>query len=105
MAVMNPDIGHDVAAEGAAALRDFILVMREDEVDAAAVDIEGFAQMLPAHRRAFEMPAGPATAPRAVPAGLVGSRGFPEHEVLRVSLVGRDFDTGAGDQLVQRPIR
>ncbi len=41
---MHPDIRHDIRAVGAAALRDFVLVMREDEVDAAAMDVEGFAE-------------------------------------------------------------
>ena len=47
-------------AEGAARLRDLVLVVRKDEVDAAAVDVEGLAEMLPAHRRALDVPAGPA---------------------------------------------
>ena len=47
------------------ALRDLVLVMREDEIDAAAMNVEGLAQMRLAHRGAFDVPAGPPAAPRA----------------------------------------
>src|SRR3954463_528990 len=60
-------------AECTAGLRDLVLVMGKDEIDAAAVNVEAFAKMLPAHRRALEMPAGTAPAPGAVPGGLVGA--------------------------------
>ncbi len=84
---------------GADALRDLVLVVREDQVEAAAVDVEGLAQRVLAHRRAFDVPAGPAAAPRAVPAGLVRGRRLPQHEIAGVFLVGRDLDAGAGDQV------
>ena len=57
--------------------------------------------MFPAHGRAFQVPAGPASstvgAPRALPAGQVGLRRLPQHEVGGVLLVGRHLDAGAGD--------
>ena len=39
-AVVHPHVGHDGRAVGAAALGDLVLVVGEDEVDAAAVDVE-----------------------------------------------------------------
>ena len=42
---MKPRIGHDLCVEGAARLRDSILMMREDEVDATADDVEGLPKM------------------------------------------------------------
>ncbi len=39
-AVVHPHIGHPRRIEGAARLGDLVLVMRKNEVDAAAVDIE-----------------------------------------------------------------
>src|SRR5215831_17742096 len=42
-AVMHPDLRHDFGVMGAAGLRDLVLMMREDEVDAAAVDVEHVA--------------------------------------------------------------
>ena len=38
-------------------------------------------------------------------AGSPGFDGFHSTKSLRVSLVGRDFDAGAGDHLVERPLR
>src|SRR5690349_928992 len=59
-AVVHPVIRHDWRMKGATRLRDFVLVMRKDEIDAAAMDVEYLAEMLPGHRRAFDMPARPA---------------------------------------------
>src|SRR4029078_268329 len=56
-AVMQPIVGHDRCVEGAARLGDLVLMMRKDEVDAAAMDVESLAEMLPRHGRAFDVPA------------------------------------------------
>ena len=45
-AVVHPYVGHHRRAVRTAALRDLVLVMREDEVDAAAVDVEHGAEVL-----------------------------------------------------------
>ena len=37
---MHPDIRHALRVEGAAGLRDLVLVMRKHEIDAAAMDVE-----------------------------------------------------------------
>src|ERR1700740_3446484 len=71
MAIMHPKIGHLLVAESCAALRNLIFVMRKDEVDASAMNVKSFAKMLPAHRRAFDMPARAAASPRARPARLL----------------------------------
>src|SRR4051812_25319582 len=71
-------------------LRDLVLVMRKDEVDRAAVDVERLAEQIHRHGRALEMPAGASSAPRRVPGSrgrfVFGLRGLPEREVLRVFL-------------------
>ena len=55
---MHPDAGHLVDAESAAALRDLVFVVREDQVDAAAVDVDGrLAEQAQRHRRALDVPA------------------------------------------------
>src|SRR5206468_10196371 len=46
------------------ALRDLVLVVREDEVDAARVDVDRLAEAAHGERRALEVPAG-AAAPEA----------------------------------------
>ena len=58
--VVHPDIRHAVGMKGAAGLREFVLMVREHQIDAAAMNVEFFAQMLPGHRRAFDVPAGAA---------------------------------------------
>ena len=79
--------------------------MREDQIEAAAVDIEGLAEMRLAHRRAFDVPARPAPAPRAVPARLIRRRRLPQHEIAGVALVGRDLDPGAGEHVLAAAAR
>ena len=50
-------------AECAFALRDLVFVVREDQIGASAVNVEGLTQRLPRHRRALDMPARAARAP------------------------------------------
>ena len=49
-AVVHPDIRHAVRMKGAAGLREFILMMRKHQIDAAAMNVEFLAEMLPGHR-------------------------------------------------------
>jgi len=107
-AVVHPEIRHHRRMEHATRLGDFVFVVREDKIDAAAVDVEHFAEIFPRHRRALDVPAGAAgrgDAGGRWPGGLARRGGFPQDEILRVSLVGRDFDAGAGDQFVERLFR
>ena len=68
-------------------LRDLVLVVREDEVEPAAVDLERRPEQLLGHHGALDVPAGAPAAPRRVPprvlAGLVR---LPEREVARILL-------------------
>jgi hypothetical protein len=85
----------------AAALGDLVLMMREDEVDATAVDVEIRAEILLRHGGAFDVPAGATLlAPGARPARRLGVAGFPKHEVGRVLLVAGHIDPRAGDLFV-----
>src|SRR5690606_18244695 len=68
-------------AMAAFALRDFVLMMREDEVEPAAVDVERFSEELTAHGRALDVPAGAALSPGTFPRGLAGLGPFPEREI------------------------
>ena len=82
---------HPVARErlagDALALRDLALVVREDEVGAAAVQVEGGAELVHRHHRALDVPTGAADAERRRPRRLVGERRLPEHEVERITTV------------------
>ena len=66
--VMDPIAGKFTMRVGASGLRDFIFMMRELQVIAAAVNIKAFAQQLMAHRGTFNMPARTTITPRAIPA-------------------------------------
>ena len=84
-AVVSPEAGELTA--GAARLGELVLVMRETEVDAPAVDLEDRAEKLLGHRRALDVPARPPEAPGRGPGGvLVRLRRLPEGEVALVVL-------------------
>ena len=60
--VVDPVV-HALLAARSHVLRDLAFVVREEEVHAAAVDIEHLAEVLLAHDRALEVPAREAFAP------------------------------------------
>src|SRR5215470_18227190 len=59
-AIVQPIVRHHWGAVGRPALGDLVLMMREYQVDAAAMDVEDHPQMLLRHRRALDVPAGTA---------------------------------------------
>src|SRR4029450_11495124 len=72
---------------GAARLGDLVLVVWEDEVEAAAVDLEDGPEMLLGHRGALDVPARPPGPPRRVPQRVLALLvPLPEREVARVLL-------------------
>ena len=77
---------HEGLAGGRLRLGDLVLVVREDEVDAAGVDVEGRTQVAHAHGRALDVPARPALADRGRPAGLARLGALPDREVAHVVL-------------------
>ncbi len=82
---------HPVPREGVPGglgLRDLGLVVRELQVQAAAVNVEALAQVLQAHGRAFDVPPRKAHAPRGLPAHDVPGLGvLPQREVTRVAFL------------------
>src|SRR5207249_9988672 len=71
------------------ALCDFRFVMREDIIDAAAMDIDLITQQRSRHRAALRVPAGPAQPPWRGPfyiANFFVPR-FPQREIYDVFLV------------------
>ena len=82
-------------------------MMREDEVDAAAMDVEDLAESASGHRRALDVPARPTGRGDAAggrPGRLARPRRLPQHEVHGVLLVGRHFDARARLHLLQRAV-
>src|SRR2546421_9254248 len=71
---------------GGLALRDLVFVVRKDVVDTAGVDVETFAQVLHANRRALDVPARPARAERSLPRLLFRLTRLPEDEVTWIVL-------------------
>src|SRR4030081_3139221 len=61
-------------------------MMRIDQIGAAAMDVDLWAQMFQGHRRALDMPAWAAHAPGALPARFARRACLPEHEIERVLL-------------------
>ena len=101
---MHPDVGEGLAERGLG-LGDFVFVVGEDEVQPAAVDVQRQGNVLFAHGRAFDVPAGASLAPRAVPVGFAGFGAFPQGEVQRVFLFLAGHDARAGTQIVGRAAR
>ena len=96
-AIMHPHIGHGVRAMGATGLSDLILMVREDQVQPAAMDIEGFAQIALGHGRAFDMPARTPPTPWTVPARLLGARKLPQYEIGGIALMRIDGNARPGE--------
>ena len=63
-------------------------MVREDQVAAAALDVERHAEVLQRDRGALDVPAGAAVAEGGVPRGLARALGLPEQAVERVLLAG-----------------
>ena len=86
---------HPVPCErvaGGVRLGQLVLVVREAQVQAAAVDVEARPEIPRGHRRALDVPARPAAAPRGRPTRrrrLVRLVAFPQREVARVPLAAQ----------------
>ena len=81
---------------GGFGLGDLIFVVREHEVFAAGVEVEGVAEIFHCHSRAFDVPAGAAGAQGRVPASFAGLGGLPEGEVAgRVLVIFVEVDASA----------
>ena len=103
--VVHPDPRQRLPARGQR-LRRLVLVVREHEVDAAAVDVELDAQQRLGHRRALDVPARPPRPPRRVPGRVLALlRRLPQREIERIVLEIRALDALALVHLVDVPAR
>ena len=73
-------------AGAAFGLSNLVFMMRENQIAAAAMEVKGFAQILHAHGRAFNMPARTTGTPRALPCRLARFSGFPQRKIHRITL-------------------
>ena len=100
-AVVEPVTDHRLLARIRFGLGDFIFMVRENQIAAAAVEIKGIAEILIAHSRAFDMPARTARSPGAFPRRFARLSAFPQSEVHRIVLAVVYFDAGAGHHVVE----
>ena len=92
---MQPVVYEGMATSAALGLSDFVFVMGENQIAAAAVEVKGFAKILHAHGGAFDVPARATIAPGAGPGGLAGLCRFPQSKVHGVLLAVVHINTGA----------
>mmetsp|Transcript_83843 Transcript_83843/g.233921 ORF Transcript_83843/g.233921 Transcript_83843/m.233921 type:complete len:377 (-) Transcript_83843:660-1790(-) len=69
-------------------LRHLIVVVRELQIFAPAMDVEELLVDVVGHHRALNVPTWPPRTPSALPSGLSGLRLFPHREVVRIALLG-----------------
>ena len=73
-------------------LCDLILMMREDQITAAAVEVKRLTEILYGHRRALDVPARTSLPPWAVPRRLARLCRLPQSKVHRMMLRLVDLD-------------
>src|SRR5437660_10664040 len=76
-------VARERLARGGFALGNFVLVMREGEVDAAGVNVDCFAEIFHGHGRALDVPARTAWADGGFPEVVAGLRRRPERNLSR----------------------
>ena len=87
-------------------LRGLVLVVGEDEVVAAAVNVKTEAENLLGHRRALNVPARASTAPGRVPCGVLARLlCLPERKVERILLQLGSLSPFALIERVKRAVR
>jgi hypothetical protein len=103
MPLCTQTLAKPAAGEGAAGLRDLVLMMREDQVIAAAMNVEILAEM---RQDIAEHSICQPGRPR--PQGLTPSPadlrvdGFHSTKSPGIALIGRDIHPRAGDQVLRR---
>ena len=76
-------------------------MVREDQIVAAAVDVNLLAEDVQVHGRALDVPARATLSPGAIPGRFVGLGGLPQGEVHRVLFLLADLDARASLHIVQ----
>ena len=99
-AVVHPIAGKGLAGQ-ALALGDLVFVVGEDQVIAAAVDVDGLAQVMQTHGRAFDVPAGSAGSPRTFPRRFAWLGRLPQRKVAHKLLARVFLNAGAALGQVQ----
>ena len=101
---MHPNIGHFFRRAGAAALGDFIFMVREDKVETTAMNIKMLTQKCFRHGRTFDMPARTTVnfdalamhRKMCIPTGRIVTRLLPKHKIPRIFLMAFHSHARAG---------
>ena len=91
-------------AIGSLGLGNLILMMRENKILAACMDINLFSQIFLTHDRALNVPSGTALTPGRLPVRFAVFFGLPEYEIQRVLfliLTGHQKRTITALQIIQ----
>src|SRR4051812_29349745 len=70
-AVVHPVVRHNRSAVRAARLSNLVLMMRKDQIESAAMDVEDITEIGGAHGGTLDVPARTSPAPRTFPTRLV----------------------------------
>ena len=84
-AVVHP-VTRELHSVGRLGLGDFILMMGEDQILSAGVNINRVAQIALGHAGALDVPAGTPLTPGRIPVRLALLLGLPEDKIQRVPL-------------------
>ena len=77
-------------------LSHFILMMRENQITAAAVEIKAATQVFIRHCTAFDVPTGASIPPGTFPEWFAWFGAFPEGKIHRMTFAVIHFDPSAG---------
>ncbi len=83
------------AAICTASLGNLIFVMREDQIDSAAVNIKSGSQKFAGHHHALGMPAGTTFSPGTLPLWFTRFGFFPESKICGMFFLNIFFHTGS----------
>mmetsp|Transcript_13388 Transcript_13388/g.34236 ORF Transcript_13388/g.34236 Transcript_13388/m.34236 type:complete len:206 (+) Transcript_13388:451-1068(+) len=83
------EVRHPLAmAEARLGLREFIVVVRELEINPTGVNIHAWPQDVRRDGRALNVPPWSTLAPRGIPLRFAWLGCFPQHEITRIALLG-----------------
>ena len=99
--VVQPVAYKRMHAGAAFGLGNFVFVVRENQIAAAAVEVKAFTKVFHAHGRAFNMPSRAAFAPRAFPVRFARFGCLPQRKVKRVVLFVVNVDACARHHVFQ----
>src|SRR4051812_44519742 len=84
---MDPEARKRLDAERILRLGHLGLVVGEDEISAAAVDVDAGTEVAAGHRRTLDVPPWAARPEWGIPSGFVRSGFLPEDKIERIALV------------------